>query len=127
MIYTAINNKPLKEAKHAKHAELIDAFVDVAFFKFMDSGRAGLAAAAVDFIDTSSKWIQLRVRADFVVNDCETSDRVRAILIDGFIKGGTSGLRDGLITAYITILNSNYKLERIRDKMSSCGSPPSSS
>lgn len=106
MIYTAINDKPLAKVSYE---ELIGTFVETVFFQFMDRGRAGLTAGAVDFIDTASRWVKLRNDRAFPMSELifsEISEKVKALLVDGFIKAGTEGLRDGLRSSYLVILDS---------------------
>lgn len=106
MIFTTINGKPLAKVTHD---ELIDVFVDDAFFKFMDGGRGGLSSSASDFIGTASKWIHVRTPNSLAMNSMiydEIADLVKRLLIDGFIKAGTAGMRDGLRSAYLVILDS---------------------
>lgn len=110
MRFTHINEQPIADLTLD---ELYAFFHEHAFFKFMDSGRAGLVMAADDMIDNFVTWIQHK--GSFgrgkllkeIPHDGYLKLRARSQieLVNGLITQGSEGIRFAVNQIYLMTLD----------------------
>lgn len=108
MIFLHINEKKLTEMSLD---ELADFFTRNIFLKFMDSGRVGLRAGVVDLIDNVcqrsidlAKTAKAKAARNEKLEGVFIKDIVNEYLMettDGFILGGTGGIRHSVLRAFV--------------------------
>lgn len=99
-----------KSVNEHTYQSLLDFFVEHSFMKFMDSGRSGLASAAEDTIHNFIDFTQATVPALSKVELSQEKQKeiynyLCRELVDGFIREGSKGLRNGIAGAHMFIVN----------------------
>jgi hypothetical protein len=108
MIFLKINDKELNELTLD---EMADFFMGHIFFKFMDSGRAGLREGVVDLVDNicqrsldRTKNKTARAERSAYLNPEFCKQAVNEYLLDvtnEFVNRGTSGIRRSVVVALV--------------------------
>ena len=108
MIFLHINEKKPTEMTLD---ELADFFTQNIFMKFMDSGRSGLREGVIDLIDNVcqrsidlAKTTKVRTARKEKFEGVFIKDIINEYLMeitDGFILGGTGGIRHSVLRAFV--------------------------